>query len=580
MSSTKPGRISSASGTTSLTGSRGRRRAARLVLGRPARPQRLVRPRRRAHRSTWPEPRRRRDRCAAPSEPARASSGAAAPCPCAPASRLRPAADRPAWPLPRTSAAGKGSTRGEPEKPTAPRAAPVHSVATAEARRSRNRPRGAAHEGHSRRNEQRTRTSVATPRAGGPATPPVDGSSGTRRPTVGRRRRQPPRSCGRTPGQHRNDGEAAPQQPGRRLRRWRRPMGPAATSSSRRPDDQPNPRATTGRPPTTHADSRACAEAARSWRRASASSMARNASRSNIGGCSAARFGCQLDRGATNSAVTGSAIAAARATRAHRWRRQRPCAATASRPRSGERGRSVCQRQHAGTPRLVARRRHHRGRRPPGRDPRSRLATWRMPAPQRATTTAPAIDGCEPTASEQHPTGHGTPQRIASAEAMWPFTMPTPRRGGRRRLRRSMSADAARCDARRGRRGREPTRAGAGRCPRRFVSAPDIGQVPGDATCASSGPLACTVDIEPSWPVLMAWIMSSASGPRTSPTTMRSGRSRSACRTQGAQRDLAGTLRRWVAGPRAARRARSARAPQRLRWSRHARPGESPSTGR
>ncbi len=48
---------------------------------------------------------------------------------------------------------------------------------------------------------------------------------------------------------------------------------------------------------------------------------------------------------------------------------------------------------------------------------------------------------------------------------------------------------------------------------------------------ASSGELAWTVVSEPSWPVLSACSMSSASGPRTSPTTIRSGRMRSALRT-------------------------------------------------
>ena len=40
--------------------------------------------------------------------------------------------------------------------------------------------------------------------------------------------------------------------------------------------------------------------------------------------------------------------------------------------------------------------------------------------------------------------------------------------------------------------------------------------------------LACTVVIEPSWPVFMAWIMSRASPPRHSPTITRSGRMRRA----------------------------------------------------
>ena len=47
----------------------------------------------------------------------------------------------------------------------------------------------------------------------------------------------------------------------------------------------------------------------------------------------------------------------------------------------------------------------------------------------------------------------------------------------------------------------------------------------------SRGVLAWPVDIEPSWPVFMAWSMSSASPDRHSPTMMRSGRMRRALRT-------------------------------------------------
>src|SRR6266540_2324961 len=43
----------------------------------------------------------------------------------------------------------------------------------------------------------------------------------------------------------------------------------------------------------------------------------------------------------------------------------------------------------------------------------------------------------------------------------------------------------------------------------------------------SRGLFACSVVIDPSWPVFMAWSMSRASPPRHSPTTMRSGRIRS-----------------------------------------------------
>ncbi len=48
---------------------------------------------------------------------------------------------------------------------------------------------------------------------------------------------------------------------------------------------------------------------------------------------------------------------------------------------------------------------------------------------------------------------------------------------------------------------------------------------------ASSGELAWHVDSEPSWPVFIAHNMSTASGPRTSPTMIRSGRMRRALRT-------------------------------------------------
>ena len=49
---------------------------------------------------------------------------------------------------------------------------------------------------------------------------------------------------------------------------------------------------------------------------------------------------------------------------------------------------------------------------------------------------------------------------------------------------------------------------------------------------ASRGVFACTVAIEPSWPVFIACSMSKASSPRTSPRMMRSGRMRSALRTR------------------------------------------------
>src|ERR1700720_1940885 len=48
----------------------------------------------------------------------------------------------------------------------------------------------------------------------------------------------------------------------------------------------------------------------------------------------------------------------------------------------------------------------------------------------------------------------------------------------------------------------------------------------------SRGLLACSVPIEPSWPVFMACNRSKASGPRTSPTMIRSGRMRRQLRTR------------------------------------------------
>src|SRR5262249_42648808 len=49
---------------------------------------------------------------------------------------------------------------------------------------------------------------------------------------------------------------------------------------------------------------------------------------------------------------------------------------------------------------------------------------------------------------------------------------------------------------------------------------------------ASRGLLACSVPIEPSWPVFIACSRSNASGPRTSPTMIRSGRIRRQLRTR------------------------------------------------
>ncbi len=63
-------------------------------------------------------------------------------------------------------------------------------------------------------------------------------------------------------------------------------------------------------------------------------------------------------------------------------------------------------------------------------------------------------------------------------------------------------------------------------------SKPAISTIVSMRLMASRGLLAWTVVIEPSWPVFMAWSMSSASAPRTSPTMMRSGRIRRAFLTR------------------------------------------------
>ena len=59
-------------------------------------------------------------------------------------------------------------------------------------------------------------------------------------------------------------------------------------------------------------------------------------------------------------------------------------------------------------------------------------------------------------------------------------------------------------------------------------SKPAISTIVSRRLSASRAALACTVVIEPSWPVFMAWSMSSASAARHSPTMMRSGRMRRA----------------------------------------------------
>src|SRR5713226_9076401 len=49
---------------------------------------------------------------------------------------------------------------------------------------------------------------------------------------------------------------------------------------------------------------------------------------------------------------------------------------------------------------------------------------------------------------------------------------------------------------------------------------PDMRTMVSSRERASRAELAWTVEREPSWPVFMAWSMSSTSAPRTSPTTM------------------------------------------------------------
>ena len=57
-------------------------------------------------------------------------------------------------------------------------------------------------------------------------------------------------------------------------------------------------------------------------------------------------------------------------------------------------------------------------------------------------------------------------------------------------------------------------------------SMPAISTIVSSRASASRGVLACSVVSEPSWPVFIAWSMSSVSPQRHSPTTMRSGRMR------------------------------------------------------
>jgi hypothetical protein len=62
-------------------------------------------------------------------------------------------------------------------------------------------------------------------------------------------------------------------------------------------------------------------------------------------------------------------------------------------------------------------------------------------------------------------------------------------------------------------------------------SVPAISTIVSRRESESRGELAWVVVMPPSWPVFMAWSMSSASGPRHSPTMMRSGRMRRALMT-------------------------------------------------
>ncbi len=71
-------------------------------------------------------------------------------------------------------------------------------------------------------------------------------------------------------------------------------------------------------------------------------------------------------------------------------------------------------------------------------------------------------------------------------------------------------------------------------CSRTWVtgrSTSDMSAIVSSLDRRSRGEFACAVDIEPSCPVFMAWSMSRASPPRTSPTRIRSGRIRRAFRT-------------------------------------------------
>src|SRR5919112_518784 len=70
------------------------------------------------------------------------------------------------------------------------------------------------------------------------------------------------------------------------------------------------------------------------------------------------------------------------------------------------------------------------------------------------------------------------------------------------------------------------------RMARMGMSTPAISTIVSSRDSTSRGELAWTVVSEPSWPVFIAWSMSRASPPLTSPTTIRSGRIRRALRTR------------------------------------------------
>ena len=196
--------------------------------------------------------------------------------------------------------------------------------------------------------------------------------------------------------------------------------------------------------------------------------------------------------------------------RARRARRRRTPAGTRHRERGAARAPDRSRGPPAGGDQRHAPQRaddpEERGRhREPGSGDEGRVAVVAGGASARPTATSPA-------------------PRCSNSARAWRASSPRrPRRSPRPGARR-------RAAARRGR--RASTR-------RRHLSAdgPSGRPEPASSTSVSSRasascvPLAWIVDSEPSCPVLSACSMSSASAPRTSPTTMRSGRIRSAART-------------------------------------------------